>query len=60
MKASLDTNVMIHLYRANQEHILFDFFKDGLFIFEQIRNTELVNHGLDVIEKSIMTLRLER
>ncbi|HHU75255.1 MAG TPA: hypothetical protein GXZ28_11705 [Clostridiales bacterium] len=51
MKASLDTNVMIHLYRANQEHILFDFFKDGLFIFEQIRNTELVNHGLDVIEK---------
>jgi len=51
VKASLDTNVMIHLYRANQEHILFDFFKDGLFIFEQIRNTELVNHGLDVIEK---------
>lgn len=51
MKASLDTNVMIHLYRANQEHILFDFFKDGIFIFEQIRNTELVNHGLDVIEK---------
>lgn len=51
MKASLDTNVMIHLYRANQEHILFDFFKDGVFIYEQIRNIELENHGLDVLEK---------
>ena len=51
MKASLDTNVMIHLYRANQEHLLFDFFRDGVFVYEQIKYIELENHGKDVLEK---------
>ena len=49
MRASLDTNVIIHLYRANLQRILFEFFKDGVFIYEQIRLVELNNHGNDVI-----------
>ena len=49
MRASLDTNVIIHLYRAGLQGILFDIFKDGVFIYEQIRNVELKNHGKDVI-----------
>ena len=51
MRASLDTNVIIHLYQANREQILFDFFEDGVFIYEQIRNVELQNHGQSVIER---------
>lgn len=50
MRASLDTNVIIHLYRANMQSILFDVFKDGLFIYEQIRNIELEHHGKSVLE----------
>lgn len=50
MRASLDTNVIIHLYRANMQIILFDIFKDGLFIYEQIRNIELEHHGKAVLE----------
>ena len=49
MRASLDTNVIIHLYRANMQSILFDVFKDGLFIYEQIRNIELERHGKTVL-----------
>lgn len=51
MRASLDTNVIIHLYRANLQNILFDFFKDGVIIYEQIRNIELEHHGQDVIKE---------
>ena len=50
MKASLDTNVIIHLYRAGLQSILFDFFSEGVFIYEQIRNIELEHHGKDVLE----------
>lgn len=50
MRASLDTNIIIHLYRANMQSILFDIFKDGLFIYEQIRNVELEHHGKAVLE----------
>lgn len=50
MRASLDTNVIIHLYQADMQSILFDVFKDGLFIYEQIRNVELEHHGQMVIE----------
>lgn len=49
MRASLDTNIIIHLYRAGLQNILFDFFTDGVFIYEQIRNIELENHGKTVI-----------
>lgn len=51
MKASLDTNVIIHFYKASLENILFDFFDEGVFIYEQIRNIELENHGQEVLNK---------
>lgn len=50
MKASLDTNVIIHFYRADLQKILFDFFEEGLVVYEQIRNVELVNHAQDLLE----------
>lgn len=49
MRASLDTNVIIHFYKAGLQDILFDFFDEGVFIYEQIRNIELENHGQDVL-----------
>lgn len=49
MKASLDTNVIIHLYRAGLQNVLFEVFRDGVFIYEQIRDIELENHGKDVL-----------
>ena len=51
MRASLDTNVIIHLYRAGIQNILFDLFDEGVFIYEQIRKVELDHHGKDVLEK---------
>lgn len=49
MRASLDTNVIIHFYRANLQSILFDFFEEGVYIYEQIRKVELEHHGQDVL-----------
>lgn len=49
MRASLDTNVIIHFYKAGLQDILFDFFDKGVFIYEQIRSIELENHGQDVL-----------
>lgn len=51
MRASLDTNVIIHFYRAGLQNILFEFFEDGVFIYEQIRDIELENHGQDILDK---------
>lgn len=51
MRASLDTNVIIHFYKADLQDILFDFFDDGVFIYEQIRNIELKNHGAEILDK---------
>lgn len=50
MRASLDTNVIIHLYRANMQSILFDVFKNGVFIYEQILKVELEHHGKMVLK----------
>lgn len=50
MRASLDTNAIIHFYRAGLEAILFDFFDEGVFMYEQIRRIELENHGQDILE----------
>lgn len=50
MRASLDTNVIIHFYKAGLQKVLFDVFDEGVFIYEQIRNVELENHGRDVLE----------
>lgn len=51
MRASLDTNVIIHFYKAGLQNILFQFFDDGVFIYEQIRDVELENHGQDVLDQ---------
>ena len=51
MRASLDTNVIIHFYKAGLQDILFNFFDEGVFIYEQIRNIELENHGKEVLDK---------
>lgn len=51
MRASLDTNVIIHFYRAGLQNILFEFFDEGVFIYEQIREIELENHGGDILDK---------
>lgn len=51
MKASLDTNVIIHLYRAGHKSIIFDRFTEGVYIYEQIRYVELKNHGQDVLDE---------
>lgn len=51
MKASLDTNVIIHLYRANKQDILFGFF-DEIVVYQKIREIELENHA----DSSILNL----
>ena len=51
MRASLDTNVLIHVYRAGLEDILFDFFTDDVFIYEQIRKIELEHHGQEILDR---------
>lgn len=51
MKASLDTSVIINLYRADQEDILFDLFSDGIFVHSFIVDVELKNHGQDIKDK---------
>ena len=50
MKASLDTNVIIHFYRAGRQSVLFEFFDESIFIYEQIRNVELEHHGKDILD----------
>lgn len=49
MRASLDTNAIIDFYKAGLQDILFAFFDDGVFIYEQIRKIELENHGQEVL-----------
>jgi len=51
LRASLDTNAIIHFYRADLQNILFSFFDEGVFIYEQIRNIELEHHGRDILDK---------
>lgn len=50
MRASLDTNVIIHLYQTNMQKILFAIFEDGVLLYEQIRNVELEHHGKTILE----------
>ena len=62
MRASLDTNVIIHFYRAGLQYILFTFFNEGVIIYEQIREIELENHGKEVlpqIDADINTGKIE-
>jgi len=49
MEASIDTNVIIHLYKANLQSVLFNRF-EKLKVCEFIRNHEMINHaGQDII-----------
>jgi hypothetical protein len=50
MDASLDTNVIIHLYKANLQNVLFSRF-DKLLVYNFIRDHEMVNHaGSEIID----------
>ena len=51
MRASLDTNAIIHFYQAGLQNILFTFFDEGVFIYEQIREVELEHHGQEVLSQ---------
>ena len=50
MNASLDTNVIIHLYKAGLQNILFERF-DNVYVYEFIRSLEMENHASDDIIK---------
>lgn len=62
MDASLDTNVIIHLYKANCQSILFDRFKN-IRVYEFIRNHEMDNHAspeiIDLFDKDVEAGRVE-
>lgn len=51
MRASLDTNAIIHFYKAGLENIIFEFFDEGVFIYEQIRDVELFHHGVEILNR---------
>ena len=62
MRASLDTNAIIHFYQSGLQNILFTFFDEGVFIYEQIREVELEHHGQEVlsqIDADIVAGRIE-
>ena len=49
MKASLDTNVIIHLYSTNNQELLFKMFDEEIYIDGFIYDVELQNHGQDIL-----------
>lgn len=60
MEASLDTNVIIHLYKANLQKVLFGRF-NKLIVYEFIRNHEMMNHAEpEVIQTFDMEVTLEK
>lgn len=62
MDAALDTNVIIHLYNANLQDILFNRF-DKLKVYEFIRNQELKKHAapviIEIFDKDVESGRIE-
>jgi len=48
MMASLDTNIIIHLYQSACSNVLFDVF-DEIYVSAFIRNIELNNHGTAIL-----------
>lgn len=62
MDASLDTNVIIHLYKANLQSVLFNRFQK-LKVYEFIRSHEMQNHAeaeiLDLFDKDVEARRIE-
>ena len=60
MRASLDTNILIHLYNANLQSILFEIFDEGVFIYEMIRSVELEKHGKQLLDKIDEDIQAEK
>lgn len=62
MEASLDTNVIIHLYKANLQSVLFNRFQK-LMVYEFIRNHEMVNHAehkiIALFDQDVATGKIE-
>ena len=62
MEASLDTNVIIHLYKANLQSVLFNRF-EKLKVYEFIRNHEMKNHAepsiLDLFDRDVEAGKIE-
>lgn len=62
MEASLDTNVIIHLYKANFQEILFKRF-EKLKVYEFIRYHEMDNHAspeiIDQFDKDVKDEKIE-
>lgn len=62
MDASLDTNVIIHLYNANFQDVLFNRF-ERLKVYEFIRNQELKKHAdprvLKIFDKDVESGKIE-
>lgn len=62
MDASLDTNVIIHLYNANCQCIIFDRF-ETVKVYEFIRNYEMENHAssevIDLFDKDVQAGKIE-
>lgn len=62
MDASLDTNVIIHLYKASQQSILFTRF-DKLTVYSFIRTQELAKHAepeiLELFDGDVETGKIE-
>ena len=62
MDASLDTNIIIHLYIANYQSILFDRF-EKVKVYEFIRNHEMENHAssevIELFDKDVQAGKIE-
>lgn len=62
MEASLDTNVIIHLYKANLQFVLFNRFQK-LKVYEFIRMHEMNNHAeseiIDLFDKDVDDGKIE-
>jgi hypothetical protein len=62
MDASLDTNVIMHLYKAELQDVLFNRF-EKLKVYEFIRNQELKKHAgpeiLDIFDKDVESGQIE-
>ncbi len=50
MNASLDTDIVIHLYKSRRKDLLFSHF-DNLFIYEYLLETEMQSKSTEVYEE---------
>ncbi|WP_069651045.1 hypothetical protein [Caloranaerobacter ferrireducens] len=52
MEASLDTDIIIHLYKSGKKDLFFSTFKK-LYIYEYLVNVELKNNGSEIFDEFI-------